>query len=244
MTTKNVTALSDSKTTNASLTFCLQPIIDIKTLRTHALELLTRVHSNSGEHIHSEPFFSNLNEESLKTIIKDQITALNEQAKIYTSTSLIISINIPLKYFIDFSFMGEVVNMARFPLAIEVTDVESFKGEHIQFWDSTSLLKQNGHQIWFDDYLPTPINDEVLELIRWDMVKIDQSFLYQHIDEHDVIADLIDKVNFHCNDIVLEGVETSYMHCELKRFGTYVQGFYYAHPRDMDMSFTNYVLRG
>ncbi|RXJ71823.1 hypothetical protein CS022_14785 [Veronia nyctiphanis] len=226
-----------------SLTFCLQPIIDIKTLKTHALELLTRVKLQSGECLNSEPFFANLNEVSLQTIIRDQITALNEQADIYNSANLTISINIPMRYFVQPKYMEEVINMARFPLAIEVTEIDTFTGQHLQFWDSAALLKEHGYQIWLDDYLPSPVNDLVLNLIRWDAIKIDQRFLYSNIDKPDAMKALLETVILHCKDIVTEGIETSYMHCQLKAYDIYAQGFYYARPLDMDMSFTNYALR-
>ena len=86
-------------------------------------------------------------------------------------------------------------------------------------------------------------NDLVLNLIRWDAIKIDQRFLYSNIDKPNEMKTLFETVKLHCRDIVMEAIETSYMHCQLKAYDIFALGFYYARPLDMDMSFTNYALR-
>lgn len=117
-------------------------------------------------------------------------------------------------------------------IAIEIT--ESVIGSHIDFMRSqVERFQQLGFPVWMDDFGSGYSSLNVLQSIRFDLIKFDMSFM-RKLDEGNariVLTDLMKLATSLGVDTVCEGVETEEQVHFLQEIGcSKLQGFRYSQP--------------
>ncbi|MDO5702208.1 MAG: EAL domain-containing protein, partial [Lachnospiraceae bacterium] len=123
--------------------------------------------------------------------------------------------------------------LARELITIEVT--ESVVGSDLDFMKkNVDRFRQLGFPVWMDDFGSGYSSLEVLQSIRFDLIKFDMSFM-RRLDESDsariVLKELMRMAASLDLDTVCEGVETKTQVRFLQEIGcSKLQGFYYCKP--------------
>ncbi|CCO44059.1 EAL domain-containing protein [Vibrio nigripulchritudo] len=202
--------------------FFLQPIINPHTMKTVAFEFLTRF---DYKNVNIEDFFSVVSDDVAKRLLRRQVDEIN---RVSCMNSYIFSLNVNARILADGPFINELVGSLNTRVAFELTTEPASDSEKKRVLKSIKLLKELGHYIWLDDYLSESITDALLNLVNWDLVKIDKSVLYQHLEQPDEMFDVVcNASDFGRRYVIIEGVETGYQHDKLTGYKCLHQGFYY-----------------
>ena len=127
----------------------------------------------------------------------------------------------------------DAAGIPREKLTIEIT--ESIIGAHFDFMkEQIARFRDLGFRVWMDDFGSGYSSLDVLQSLRFDLIKLDMRFL-QNFDKGDaskiILTELIRMAIGLGIDTITEGVETKEQAEFLKEVGcTKLQGFYYCRP--------------
>ena len=131
----------------------------------------------------------------------------------------------------------DAAGVSRDRITVEIT--ESVIGSNLEFMKKQVERLQNlGFPVWMDDFGSGYSSVEVLQNIKFDVIKFDMSFL-QRLDEVKerkvILTDLMRMASSLATDTVCEGVETKSQVQFLREIGcSKLQGYYYSRPIPFD----------
>lgn len=95
-------------------------------------------------------------------------------------------------------------------------------------------LKSMGVQLAIDDYGVMSSNIERLNLLHWDVVKLDRLHLSNHEKQHRSLNEIVESVKHVDATVVVEGVESLEHYTAAIHSGAdYLQGFYLSSPQPL-----------
>ena len=175
-----------------------------------------------------------------------------EKIRLYEERGAIVvphSINLSRSDFESCDIVEEIrkrVDEAGIPrevITIEIT--ESVIGSNFDFMKSqVERFQRLGFPVWMDDFGSGYSSLDVLQSIRFDLIKFDMSFM-RKLDESDngkiILTDLMKMATSLGVDTVCEGVETEAQVHFLQEIGcSKLQGFYYCKPIPVEAVFERY----
>ncbi|MGR5177169.1 EAL domain-containing protein [Vibrio parahaemolyticus] len=206
--------------------FRLQPIVNPLDYKTFAFEVLSHLVNTSGEELDNEDFFEFIDDEFIKEIFLCQLRCF---MPFINSYGALLSFNLPLVCLSDDVFVQHLIEMIDCPIAIEITSIDDIKGLNKTKGNITKL-KKFGAAFWLDDYHhKDSLKTAALQTLEWDIVKLDRDYLY-YDDYLEMINLLVGLVRFHCDNIILEGVESDTQRVAFLNRGVYHQGYHYCYP--------------
>lgn len=131
----------------------------------------------------------------------------------------------------------DAAGVRRDRITVEIT--ESVIGSNLEFMkEQVERFRKLGFQVWMDDFGSGYSSVEVLQSIKFDVIKFDMSFL-QKLDEVKerkvILTDLMRMASSLDTDTVCEGVETKSQVQFLREIGcSKLQGYYYSRPIPFD----------
>ena len=141
----------------------------------------------------------------------------------------------------------DAAGVSRDLITVEIT--ESIIGSNVEYMKSqVDRFRELGFKVWLDDFGSGYSSMEVLQRIRFDLVKFDMSFLQKIGEEENariVLTELVKLVTSLGIDTVCEGVETRDQVRFLQEIGcSKLQGYYYSKPASFDSLMQRYVKEG
>ena len=216
----------------ADFQFLLQPILEPKTAKLYAFEVLSRVTRTSSEFMESEDFFNYLDDDLIKFIA---ITKIQWIKKVFISNrkALKFSLNIPFTCIEDKEFLSKVSSLHRrnviaFEINFDGHTSNVIKNRKIK--TGLDMLRRNNFLLFFDNFrINNRYNLNLLYIFHWDLVKLDRELLvHYHLDGE--LGFLIKAVSSHCSMVALQGIETSYQYNQFKNIVSLMQGYYFLPP--------------
>ena len=131
----------------------------------------------------------------------------------------------------------DAAGVDRSKITIEIT--ESTLGSNFEFMkDQLERFRQLGFPVWMDDFGSGYSSLDVLQSIKFDLIKFDMSFM-QKLDEGEngkiILTELMKMANALGVDTACEGVETEEQVHFLREIGcSKLQGYYFAKPTPME----------
>ena len=131
----------------------------------------------------------------------------------------------------------DAAGVRRDRITVEIT--ESVIGGNLEFMkEQVERFRKLGFSVWMDDFGTGYSSVEVLQSIKFDVIKFDMSFL-QKLDEGKerkvILTDLMRMASSLDTDTVCEGVETKSQVQFLREIGcSKLQGYYYSRPIPFD----------
>ena len=131
----------------------------------------------------------------------------------------------------------DAAGVRRDRITVEIT--ESVIGSNLEFMkEQVERFRKLGFPVWMDDFGSGYSSVEVLQSIKFDVIKFDMSFLRQ-LDEGKerkvILTDLMRMATSLDTDTVCEGVETKSQVQFLREIGcSKLQGYYYSRPIPFD----------
>ena len=127
----------------------------------------------------------------------------------------------------------DAAGVSRDRITVEIT--ESVIGSDLEFMkEQVDRFRELGFSVWMDDFGSGYSSVEVLQNIKFDVIKFDMSFLRKldEVKERKVIlTDLMRMASSLATDTVCEGVETKSQVQFLREIGcSKLQGYYYSRP--------------
>lgn len=227
--------LAHSTTNNAlcaEFEFKVQPIVHPKSGAVFAYEVLSHVSDSSGEHLYSEDFFEEIDNQFLQQLFLTQIEYLRPHI---IEHGALLSFNIPLVCLNDDEFVNTLVQLIDFPIAIEVTCAQltlNCSG----LAQNVKKLRSHGIQMWLDDYNhKDKSKTHALQYFRWDAIKLDKTYLLYH-DNDEIICMLTELLGLYASLIIVEGIETAYQHILHLCPNLLMQGYFYYYPMDVKLA--------
>ncbi len=216
----------------AEFEFKVQPIVHPKSDAVFAYEVLSHVSDSSGEHLYSEDFFEQIDDQFLQQLLIAQI----EYFRPYISEhGVLLSFNIPISCLNDEEFINTLIQLVDFPIAIEVTCAQltlSCSG----LAQNVKKLRSHGIQMWLDDYNhKDKSKTHALQYFKWDAIKLDKSYLLYH-DNDEIIFMLTELLGLYAKLIIIEGIETAYQRTLHMQPNILMQGYFYYYPMDVEVA--------
>jgi|GEM_PF-1318218 cyclic diguanylate phosphodiesterase (EAL) domain protein len=232
-----------------------QPIINPNTNRIVGCETLLRY--QSGVKIQTPYFFLKQIEESnmmyevtmwvLRKAIEDYdtITSSNDNLE----NNFYLSINVSFKELQDARFLTDLEELIKVtnanPQQFCLEIVERFQLSDVEkIQDIILKLKKIGFKIAIDDFGAQYSNFDVLEMIDYDMIKLDKYFIVDiesSFRKREIMKCMSNITKENKTIMVIEGVE-SYAQVEMIRTfdndTMYIQGYYYSKPVPLDKVIT------
>ena len=131
-------------------------------------------------------------------------------------------------------FIKEAISLSKVRIAFEINN---FKNSIItdNAKESIRLLKEQNHELWLDNFMSEDIPINVLHMLVWDRVKIDRTFIYQHMNNHSIVSALYHFVSKNSlKSLIFEGIESDYQHDRVARLNCLCQGFLYCKPFSLE----------
>ena len=127
----------------------------------------------------------------------------------------------------------DAAGISREKLTIEIT--ESVIGKDFMFIkEQVERFRSQGFQVWMDDFGSGYSSLDVLQSIRFDLLKLDMLFMRRFEDGEEgkvILTELVKMAIGLGIDTICEGVETAEQAAFLREIGcTKLQGFYYCKP--------------
>lgn len=185
-----------------------------------------------GEDIDSEDFFSDLSDELIIEIVKNQILYIQE-----LNIHQVCSINTTLSSFLDDDFYSFIIKNTHVNFLFEVNEFTIASHSQLEIIiKRLNFIKTLGTEIWLDDFLHT--NNEIANTIgkiTWDRIKIDRSYLtHNYIFTNDLKSLLNALSPFTENGFILEGIELE-IHADFAKVNNLLgQGYYYSYPQSLE----------
>lgn len=222
----------------------LQPIVDIQSRKVVGSEALVRWNHPTKGQISPEQFIPLAEKLGVINQVTQyafrQVTYFFKNNPEYYRTSY-ISINISRYQIIDPDFVNYLEGYAqKYPdytksILLELTENVDLNAEQLEI--ALNHLKQIqtlGFEIAIDDFGTGYSGLNLIRLMNFDVVKIDQVFIKSlHSDSNitPVLKSMIQLATDLGMRVIAEGVETNYQIDQLEKLGvSYIQGFYYARP--------------
>ena len=224
-----------------------QPIVDVKTRKTHSIEALARWDSSEYGMLPPFDFIETLEKtrliHKLDSYMVEKVCEGYVEAKKYASRKFVpVSINLSQ---CDFEIVEDIVDMIdstvkkydmpRYLFHLEVTESTlTEQKEHLQ--TVSRRFEELGYQIWMDDFGSGYSSLNVLKDFRFDVIKFDMGFLRGNVVQSKIILKhMVDM----CKDLglntLIEGVETESQFEFIKELGVdYCQGYLFAKPLPVD----------
>lgn len=192
-----------------------QPIIDMTDGSIHAVEALMRLHGADGKSISPAVFIPvaertgmivELGRWALRTACVEILTAgLADRVSVNVSAVQLRAAGFPLYVA---SLLGEL-GLQPSAVSLEITEGIDISSEN-QIQEAVLALKALGVQIWLDDFGTGYAGLGWLQLIDFDVVKVDRSFLHRSgtAEGARFIGDILQLLRNRNVSIVVEGVET------------------------------------
>ncbi|MGX5835976.1 EAL domain-containing protein [Aeromonas piscicola] len=208
----------------------IQPIKCLKSGVFFGGEILSRLDGVADV----ELFFSCMQDETMADLVKMQVHMLND-AKFYANGEYFQSryfINIRAELLCDFDFILWICNNSYVPLSLEV-DFQELISNKANYFNkhSIQLLKDNGHNLWLDDFTCNfnQRSVELLSVIDWDGIKIDKSILWKLCFDESSLKHIVSCCRMFTDCVLMEGIETDHHLKICERAGLdYGQGFHWS----------------
>ena len=229
-----VTIKNIHNNSSAEFTLLAQPIVNPKNRELFAIEITTSFNHNSEKNINTEAFFSSISDDFVRKLILIQIEELNRSEYKINEKKIITSINCPFSLLSDYMFIKEAISLSKVRIAFEINN---FKNSIItdNAKESIRLLKEQNHELWLDNFMSEDIPINVLHMLVWDRVKIDRTFIYQHMNNHSIVSALYHFVSKNSlKSLIFEGIESDYQHDRVARLNCLCQGFLYCKPFSLE----------
>ncbi|WP_435277224.1 EAL domain-containing protein [Psychrobium sp. nBUS_13] len=228
---------------NVSQVECVyQPIIDNVTVKIGSCEVLCRWRDTNGQLHGAFPFINaviNNGQEALLTSVVVRNTISD-----FKSLGLLGKVRLSINCFPSDVASGHIEKVLRryvprehlSSIVVEITEQQSSKKNHI----STAIekLRALGIKIAIDDFGTGHSNLEQLKDLKFDYLKIDQSFIIDilnnklHRQMVELIVKLAQEMNLSC---VAEGVETQAHQSLVPELDiAFSQGYFHAKPMDRE----------
>ena len=181
-------------------------------------------------------------------VVEQIMQKLKEQSEAGFHT-VPVSVNISRSDFDSCDMVEEIrrrvdeSGVGRDMLSIEIT--ESVIGRDFEFMkEQVERFRALGFQVWMDDFGSGYLSLDVLQSIRFDLIKLDMRFM-QKFDKNDdsrvILTELIKMAIGLRIETVCEGVETAEQVEFLREIGcTKLQGFYYTKPIPQEEIYERY----
>ncbi|MGL5008167.1 MAG: EAL domain-containing protein [Plesiomonas sp.] len=139
------------------------------------------------------------------------------------NTTCVFHINLDADALINPIFVATLLADSQVRLAIEI---EHIPEQQAQFLSAIYKIKQNGHQIWLDDFGRDNINFKLMNQKYWDGIKIDKDVFWIYRDNTELLKKIVMICHHSADAVIIEGVEKT-TDCETARkSGAYYgQGF-------------------
>ena len=127
----------------------------------------------------------------------------------------------------------DAAGVSRDRITVEIT--ESVIGSNLEFMkEQVDRFRELGFSVWMDDFGSGYSSVEVLQNIKFDVIKFDMSFLRKMDETKErkvILTDLMRMASSLATDTVCEGVETKSQVQFLREIGcSKLQGYYYSRP--------------
>ena len=224
-----------------------QPIVDVKTRKTHSIEALARWDSSEYGMLPPFDFIETLEKtrliHKLDSYMVEKVCEGYVEAKKHASRKFVpVSINLSQ---CDFEIVEDIVDMIdstvkkydmpRYLFHLEITESTlTEQKEHLK--TVSRRFEELGYQIWMDDFGSGYSSLNVLKDFRFDVIKFDMGFLRGNVVQSKIILKhMVDM----CKDLglntLIEGVETESQFEFIKELGVdYCQGYLFAKPLPVD----------
>ena len=224
-----------------------QPIVDVKTRKTHSMEALARWDSSEYGMLPPFDFIETLEKtrliHKLDSYMVEKVCEGYVEAKKHANRKFVpVSINLSQ---CDFEIVEDIVDMIdstvkkydmpRYLFHLEVTESTlTEQKEHLM--TVSRRFEELGYQIWMDDFGSGYSSLNVLKDFRFDVIKFDMGFLRGNVVQSKIILKhMVDM----CKDLglntLIEGVETESQFEFIKELGVdYCQGYLFAKPLPVD----------
>ncbi len=220
-----------------------QPIFDAKTGRLQGQEALMRLRDFDDNPVHP-PVFIPVAEQS-GAIIELGVWALERACTDLLQNPLgdFVSVNVSAVQLKSDGFPLQVaevltrLGLAPRRLALEVTEGIDIVME-VQAQRNIEQLRRLGVRIWLDDFGTGFAGLAWLNRFRFDVVKIDRSFLIDCQSEQglSLLQDMVRMLRNQEFKVLVEGVETADQRALLKRLGVdHMQGYFLGKPRPISV---------
>jgi diguanylate cyclase (GGDEF)-like protein/PAS domain S-box-containing protein len=223
-----------------------QPIIDLRTGDTVAVEALVRVWDLDQEHlVEAESFIEVAEEVGLlgqmdDWVLGQAVVQATTWQGLFAGTGFAdISINVTARHLADAGFAQAVIDdLARHglptgALQVEVTERVLMEASNSAM-SALKVLRDAGVKVGLDDFGTGYSSLSYLRLFPLDFVKIDRSFIHElaiGATERAIVASIIDLSHALGMAVVAEGVETQAQADRLAMLGCdRAQGFHFAAP--------------
>lgn len=224
--------------------FYLQPIVDLQSHQVIGSEALVRWNHPIQGHISPQQFIPLAEKlgviNQVTNYVFDQVTLFFKDNPKYCRTSY-ISINISRYQIVEPEFVDYLTAYSqRYPdfahsILLELTENVDLSTEQLEV--ALTHLKEiqtMGFEIAIDDFGTGYSGLNLIRLMSFDVVKIDQVFIKSlHTDSNitPVLKSMIQLATDLGMRVIAEGVETRHQVRQLEQLGVkYIQGFYYSKP--------------
>ncbi|MEQ9723327.1 EAL domain-containing protein [Yersinia alsatica] len=209
-------------------TFICEPVYK-RNGKLFAVELLTRFTTSSFKSpIYTERFLHQLNAQMKATLLYDQLSAVKKQQKWFIEHQIILSINIDFDMtqavLCDESIIALLSSMPFIRLEI----MESFPNlsEGAKNAPLSKLAKR--YSLWLDDFGSGNAHIAAAASDFFECVKIDKHFYWQWAGSV-TFDNLVIRLRDHCQNVVVEGVETHQQFNQLANMGVdAMQGYLFS----------------
>ncbi|CNC74561.1 cyclic diguanylate phosphodiesterase domain-containing protein [Yersinia frederiksenii] len=209
-------------------TFICEPVYKLNG-KLFAVELLSRFTTSSFKSpIYTERFLHQLNAQMKATLLYDQLSAVKKQQKWFIEHQIILSINI------DFDMTQAVLGdesvialLSSMPF-IRLEIMESFPNlsEGVRNTPLSKLAKR--YSLWLDDFGSGNAHIAAAASGFFECVKIDKHFYWQWGGSA-TFDNLLMRLRDHCQNVVVEGVETHQQFSQLANMGVdAMQGYLFS----------------
>ncbi|EAU40758.1 hypothetical protein FP2506_03489 [Fulvimarina pelagi HTCC2506] len=238
---EDIAALLDRAIDSGLVSMVYQPIVDIETGRTFAMESLMRLERPNGGAITPNVFIPiaestghivSLGRWALLSACRDVLA--ENLAQVVSVNVSVIQLKTPGFSLYTAALIGRLkIDPKR--LALEITESHAID-DHPEALNCIAELKRLGVKIWLDDFGAGYAGLSWLQKVEFDVVKIDNSFLGERMTARDksMLSDLVRLIRHRGHEIVVEGVETPRQLEMLRSFDVhYAQGFYLGRPQTL-----------
>ncbi|QFI36526.1 EAL domain-containing protein [Moritella marina ATCC 15381] len=219
---------------SAEFNLLAQSIVSPKNRKLFALEITSNFNHHSKNNVNIERFFDSIPDDFLKELMLIKIEALNKNESIINADNIIASIHCPFNLLSDNEFIKKIISLSKVRLAFEINSfIENTLNDNAKY--SITLLKDQGHELWLDNFTSEDIPINVLKIIMWDRVKIDKTFMYKHMNNNSIFSALYDFVsNNSLKKLIFKGIESDYQHDRVTKLNCLCQGFLYCKPFNLE----------
>ncbi|WP_043014272.1 EAL domain-containing protein, partial [Clostridium perfringens] len=194
-----------------------QPKVNLKSNEIYGVEALARFSNSIGEIFNTDEVLKNFKSE--KEIISFSTLVINNVFKDFNNNDNIkkgfnVSVNISAIEIENLNFQNwfrnEVLNNIHiknnFEFEFELTEQYKIKSEDV-FFDRLEYLRNSGIKLSIDDLGKGFNNKDLIYKYKFDLVKLDKSFISLAKKNRNIVRNLIDEIKNLNLRVLIEGVE-------------------------------------